>query len=102
MCSVKKYQYYIATMLAIFFSLHYYRIDTPCFIYYLPVAIVILFIPRIWNHFIYSSLTEGIKKPISYKAFQCIMTIALLFLLFVTMKNFITGYIPNNYVQGIC
>ena len=89
-------------MTAIFFSLHYYRLDAPCFIYYFPVAIIILFIPWVWNHFVYNGLIEGAKNPISYKVFQCIMTIALLFLLLMYIKMLITGYTPDNYIKGTC
>lgn len=102
MCFNKKYQYLIALAAALISLIHFYRLDSECFISYMPMSMIILILPWIWGTYIYDSLTHGVKNPISFRTFQCIMTTALSLLLVFFIVIVYTGYVPSGYLKGVC
>jgi len=90
-CSSKKFQYILAFINTILFIIGLYNISPNNIIprdesillilfYYIFILPLFIWIPFIWNRWLYELFIEDVKHPISYSAFQCIATVVLFLL----------------------
>jgi len=102
-CYKKKNQYTLSLLATIGTTLHYYIIDSECFLFYLMLfAPVFMAFPIMWNELLYSEISIRFKIPISYNFFQCIMTVTLFLFCIFIFCILIIGYVPTGYKAGHC
>jgi small-conductance mechanosensitive channel len=98
----KKTLYKLSVVASFLFCLHFYQIDTKCFFYYFLISLTLIFIPFLWNRWLYQEFIEDAIRPISYSTFIFIGNIVYLFLCILFFITIIYGYKPDGYVAGVC
>ena len=102
-CYNKKNQFILSLLIVIGIVWHYYIIDFKCVLFYLMVfAPILMVLPIIWNQSLYNEFSINFKKLITYKSFQCIMTVVLFLLCILILYLLIVGYVPVGYRAGQC
>ena len=102
-CSSKKFQYLLALISSVLFSMHLFRISPKedilptgentvlIIIMYFFILPGLLWITFIWNRWLYENMFEvDSNSPISYEGFQCIATVVLFILaIYFIVRTFI-------------
>jgi len=100
---MKKTLHILSVIAAILFAIHFYMLDKKCFLKgYIYYPLIILFLPFLWNRWLYEELTQDTKSPFSYRMFLNIGNFVYVCLIIFAIVMILTDYIPPHYIKGRC